>query len=122
MSWPTELINEVIGPLALSFETDEQTVTKIYVNHRLRVLKVRSIVTKAIAATDDGTIVVASALGTIGTITHAASEALNTEQSADGDVAYNRIEPNGYIQFTTAKSTAGGKVLVTVEAEREVAR
>jgi len=101
MSWPTEL-------------------TKIYFNCQVRVRKVRSIVVKALAATDAGTITVATATGTVCTLSHAASAALNDEQSADGAEAYNRIPANSWLRFTTAKTTVGGKVLVTAEVETEI--
>jgi hypothetical protein len=120
MSWPTELTKHLIGPLALSFETGEQSATKIYFNHQVRVRKVRSIVVKALAATDNGTITVATAAGTVCTLTHAASAALNSEQSADGAEATNRIPANGWLMFTTAKTTVGGKILVTAEVETEI--
>ena len=120
MSWPKELRFQLLGPFPMSFETGEQTATKIYANHRLRITKVRSIVRKALSATDAGTITVASTAGTMATISHPASSALNSEQSADADTTKNLIAKGGYLTVTAAKTTVGGKVLVTIEAEREI--
>lgn len=109
------VLSEIVT-IPLSFETGEQTITKIYFNNKVTVNKIRSIVMKALAATDAGTITAASSGGAMasGVITHAAGEALNTEQSVS-PTTNNVIAINSYIQLTSAKTTVGGTVLVTVE-------
>jgi hypothetical protein len=84
----------------LSFETDEQTATRIY-------------------ATNDGTITGANSTGASanGVVTVAASSALNTEDSAS-PTTNNVVLADGYYQLTSAKAAAGGKVLVTLEYTR----
>ncbi len=111
--------DKVIVTIPMSFETGEQTTTKIYFNDKITVNKIRSIVMKALAATDVGTITASNSVGAManGVITHAISEALNTEQSAS-PTTNNVIAADSYVQLVSAKTTAGGKVLVTIEATR----
>lgn len=105
--------------IPMSFETGEQTTTKIYFNHKVTVNKIRSIVVKALAGTNSGTITAANSSGDMasGVCTHAQSAALNDEQSAS-PTTNNVIAADGYVQLTSAKVTAGGKVLVTLEVTR----
>ncbi|RLA80992.1 MAG: hypothetical protein DRG33_01385 [Deltaproteobacteria bacterium] len=105
--------------IPMSFESGEQTATKIYFPFKVRIDKIRSIVTKAIAGTDDGTITGANANGNSanGVVTVAASSALNTEDSAS-PTSNNIVEADSYYKLTSSKSTAGGKVLVTLEFTR----
>lgn len=111
--------DKIIVTVPLSFETGEQTATKVYFNDKVTVNKIRSIVTKALAGGDAGTITAANSVGAManGVITHAISEALNTEQNAS-PTTNNVIAADSYVQLTSAKTTAGGKVLVTIEATR----
>jgi hypothetical protein len=105
--------------IALSFETNEQTATKLYFPYGVRVLKIRGIVMKAIAGTDNGTITGANADGNSsgGVITATASDALNTEYSVT-PTTNNTVAKDSFYKLTSAKTTAGGKVLVTLEYER----
>jgi hypothetical protein len=103
----------------MSFETGEQTATKIYFPFAVTINKIRGIVMKAIAGTDNGTITGANASGasTGGVITATASDALNTEYSAT-PTTNNTVVAGSYYKLTSAKTTAGGKVLVTLEYSR----
>jgi hypothetical protein len=115
-----ETLEEVMT-FAMSFETDEQTVTKLYFPYKVTINKIRSIVMKALGATDTGTITGANATGasTNGVVTIAISAALNEEDSAI-PTTNNVVAADSYYKLTTAKSTAGGKVLVSLEYTRTV--
>jgi hypothetical protein len=108
-----------IVTLDMSFEASEQTVTKIYFPMKVTIAKIRSIVMLEVAATDDGTITGANSVGNsnAGVVTVAASSALNAEDSATPDTNVV-VAAGSYYQLTSAKSTAGGKVLVTLEYTR----
>lgn len=112
-------LNDGVRDVLLSFETGEQTATKVYFPFAVRIRKIRGIVMKAIAATDNGTITGANSVGnsTNGVITATASDALNTEYSVQPTTNIE-VPRDGYYKLTSAKTTAGGKVLVTIEWER----
>jgi len=105
--------------LPLSFETDEQTATKIFFPFKVTINKIRSIVMKALAGTDTGTITGANSTGDSnnGVVTVAISAALNDEDSTSPDTN-NVVLADGYYKLTSAKATAGGKALVTLEYTR----
>lgn len=115
-----ETLEEVMT-FAMSFETNEQTITKLYFPFKATINKIRSIVMKALADTDTGTITGANATGASanGVVTIAASAALNEEDSAI-PTTNNVVAADSYYKLTTAKSTAGGKVLVSLEYTRTV--
>ena len=100
----------------MSFETGEQTTTKIYFPMKVTVNKIRGIVMKAIADTDNGTITCGNLTGASdnGVITAEASDALNTEYSVS-PTTNNIVLADGYYSLTSAKTTPGGKVLVSLE-------
>ena len=100
----------------MSFETDEQTTTKIYFPMKVTVNKIRGIVMKAVADTNNGTITCGNSAGAsaAGVITVTASAALNTEYSVS-PTTNNVVLADGYYSLTSAKSTDGGKVLVSLE-------
>jgi hypothetical protein len=102
--------------MPLSFETNEQMQTFIYFPMKVTINKIRSQVTKALAATDDGTITCGNSTGASanGVVTVAASAALEDDDTAS-PTTNNVVLADGYYYLTTAKSTAGGKVLVTLE-------
>ncbi len=105
-----------VTTVPLSFETDEQTTTRIYFPMKVTVNKIRGIVMKAIAASDNGTVTCGNSTGASasGVLTATASDALNTEYSAS-PTTNNVVLADGYYYLTSAKSTAGGKVLVSLE-------
>ena len=108
-----------VETVALSFESNEQTVTKVYFPFKVTINKLRGIVMKAIAGTDNGTITAANSSGNMsgGVITATASDALDTAYSVT-PTTNNIIAADSYIQLTVAKSTAGGKVLISIEYTR----
>ena len=109
-------LHKDIVTIPMSFETGEQTTTKIYFPKAVTINKIRSIVIKALAATDAGTITCGNSVGasTGGVVTVALSSALNTENSAT-PTTNNAVAVDSYYYLTSAKTTAGGKVLVTLE-------
>lgn len=100
----------------MSFETGEQTTTKIYFPMKVTINKIRGIVMKAIADTNNGTITCGNLTGASanGVITAIASAALNTEYSVS-PTTNNVVLADGYYYLTSAKTTPGGKVLVSLE-------
>lgn len=106
-----------IETVLMSFETNEVTTTKIYFPMAVTVNKIRGIVMLAIAGTDNGTITGANSTGVSanGTLTATASDALNTALTAVSPTTNNTVAADGYYQLTSAKTTAGGRVLVTLE-------
>lgn len=114
-----EKMNTEIVTVPMSFETGEQTATKIYFPYAVQIKRIRGIVTKALAATNSGTITGANSAGnsTAGVITALASAALDTEYSVN-PTDNNLVGKDSYYKLTSAKVTAGGKILVTLEVER----
>lgn len=103
----------------VSFESGEQGAAKIVFPSKVQITGLRSTVTKALGATDSGTVTGANATGasTGGILTHAASAAIGNQQSAT-PTTNNVVASGSYYQLTTAKTTAGGKVLVTLEYKK----
>jgi len=100
----------------MSFETGEQTTTRIYFPMKVTVNKIRGIVMKAIADTNNGTITCGNSAGASdnGVITATASATLNTEYS-ESPTTNNVVLADGYYSLTSAKANPGGKVLVSLE-------
>lgn len=100
----------------MSFESGEQTTTKIYFPMKVTINKIRGIVMTEIADTDNGTITCGNSAGDSanGVITAAASAALDTEYSVS-PTTNNVVLADGYYSLTSAKTTSGGKVLVSLE-------
>ena len=105
-----------IDTLLMSFVAAEQTTTKIYFTSACTINKIRGIVMVAIAATDNGTITCGNSVGASdgGVVTATASDALNTEYGVS-PTTNNTVAADSYYYLTSAKTTAGGKVLVTLE-------
>jgi hypothetical protein len=101
----------------VSFETGEQCDNKIKMFHNGEVQEVYAIVTKAIAATDSATITCKNDGGTTmtgGVLTFPASSTLNT--TATGTISANNTFVSGdELFFTSAKTTVGGKALITIK-------
>jgi hypothetical protein len=108
-----------INMLSMRFDNNEQTATKIYFPYKVTINKIRSIVMKQLGGTDDGTITGANSTGNSanGVVTVAVSAALNEEDSTV-PTTNNVVLADSYYMLTTAKTTAGGKVLVTLEYTR----
>lgn len=103
----------------LSFEADLQTATAVYFPYPVTINKIRTIVTKALAGTDVGTVTGANATGasTGGVVTVAISAALNEEDVAT-PTTNNTVAADSYYKLTSAKATAGGTVLASIEYTR----
>lgn len=100
----------------LSFETGEAGAAKIYFPQPVTITKIRAMATKAIAATDNGTLTGANATGssTAGVITFVASDAIGTEYAVT-PTSNNTVAAGSYYKITPAKVTAGGKILCSIE-------
>ena len=101
----------------VSFETGEIGTYRIYTAGKIRINRVKGIVVKAIEGTNDGTITVKDAAGdTIVTLTATKADALGVEYDSSLITDADRdILADSYFDLVTAKSTAGGKVFISVE-------
>jgi hypothetical protein len=108
-----------ITQMPMSFETGEQAAAKVYFPFKVTINTILGTVTKAIAASDNGTITGANTDGASagGVITAVASDALNVEYSVT-PTTNNVVLANGFYKLTALKSTAGGKVLCTLHWTR----
>lgn len=102
-----------------SFETGEAGACKIYFPFKVQIVRIRTIVTKALAATDAGTITGANSTGnsTGGVVTIPLSSVLGTEVTVT-PTTNNVVNAGDFYNLTSAKVTAGGKVNGTVEYAR----
>jgi hypothetical protein len=110
------LQTEVIT-VPVSFETGEQCDNRVKIPYDCTVNEIYAVVTKAIAGTDDATITAKNGAGTTmtdGVITFSASDPLETAETAI-PTANNTVSDGDAIYLTTAKSTAGGKALVSIK-------
>jgi len=115
----SEKMNDGMERIELSFETDEQVTLNLYVPFSIRIFQIRGRTTKAIAATDDGTVTAKDYNGnTMGTLTASASTVINTDLTAQAINTNNKIPKDQFYSLVSAKSTVGGKVMVSVEYER----
>ena len=110
----------VVGGIQMSFEADEQGAVKVQVPFRARVTRVRSIVVKALAATDVGTVTFTSPSGEFAELSHPLSSAIGamTFTVAGIDAANAVLEVGQDITITPAKVTDGGKVSVDLDLLR----
>lgn len=109
---------EIIVPV--SFEANEVGDMKIRIEYACTVTAIYAAVSKAIAATDDATIVPKNNSGTTmgtGTITLPASTAIGTAVTSTPSTD-NTFTAGQIMTLTTAKTTAGGKALVTIKVVR----
>ena len=123
-TYPLDLIGDQItlGMIPFSFETGE-TWTALdlpVLPYRYQIVKAVAVATKAVAATDSGTVTLKKGATTLATLTFSASAAINT--AATGTVANNAFELTDQIRLATAKTTAGGKglLLLTVQVLPQV--
>lgn len=99
----------------VSFETGEVGANKVYFARNVVIQKITIQVTKALADTDAGTITGANATGnsTGGAISLAASTVTGTVATAT-PTTNNTVAAGSYYNLASAKTTAGGKGLVTI--------
>tara|TARA_R110002167_G_scaffold100810_2_gene263060 strand:- start:989 stop:1843 length:855 start_codon:yes stop_codon:yes gene_type:complete len=111
------LAQEVIT-IPVSFETGEQSINSFTIPYDCTMSSIRYIVTKAIAATDNATI--SSTIGGVSTspatITIVASTVIDTAAVT----AYSSapVSAGDIITMTSAKTTPGGKALITLTLTR----
>lgn len=117
-TYPVPLIgSELMLPVHFSLESGEKGTYKLKtLPYRCKLKSVDTVLFKAAAASDDGTVVIKNGSTTLATVTIAASSAIGDEDSAPTvtDTAFNLGDQ---ISITTAKTTAGGKgiLMLTVE-------
>jgi hypothetical protein len=104
-------------PVHVSFESGEQwTALDLPVlPYRFSIISAKAVVTKAVAGTDNGTMLVKKGSTTLATLTFTASSAINAAIS--GTVSTNTFEQADQIRLTSAKTTAGGKAIVFLTVE-----
>jgi hypothetical protein len=110
-------VQDIVVPL--SFESNEQAMNEIQIDYDFTLTSINFSVTKAIAATDDGTVsfYINGVATTAATKTFAASTAINTADSITFS-GNNTGTAGQKIRLTTSKVTAGGKVLATLKITR----
>lgn len=111
----TEVLN-----FTVSFETGEQCDNKIIMPYAGTVTSLYGIVVKAVAATDAGTVTPKNQAGTTmtdGVLTFPLSSALNTAITTT-PTANNTFVAGDVLSFTTAKTTVGGRILLSITIER----
>jgi hypothetical protein len=112
------LLKGITG-INMSFETGEQTISRVYFPYAVTIDKIRGTLMKACSGTDDGTVTGANSTGSSanGVITCSASAVIDTRYSVS-PTTNNTVAADSYYQLTTAKTTAGGKIYVTLEWHR----
>src|SRR5258708_5577905 len=102
-NYPKPLIGCYVEMLVpVSFESGKQvTALKLPTkSYRYKVISLKSVVTKAIAASDDASITIKKGSTTIGTVTLPLSSALGTEASASS-VTETQFETTDQLLLTT---------------------
>jgi hypothetical protein len=105
--------------IPVSFETGEQGHNDVIIPFQGTITSMKYIVTKALAGTDAGTITpkVNGGSTTPTNVSISASTALNTT-SALTITSGNTYNAGEVLQFVTAKTTAGGKALLSITLNR----
>ena len=107
-----------VDVIDVSFEAGEATTYKVQVPAATTITGFYASVTKALAATDSGTIQLVDQLGnTQATITFPASSSLTTEGTQNPTPF--RIPAGSFYRLTWQKATAGGKAKVCVIREND---
>ena len=114
------LIDTVV--VAASFESGEVGAGyKIKMNYAGTIGDIYAVATKALAATDAGTVTIKNNAGTVMTVTtpisFAASDAIGTAYTS-AVTANNTFIVGDILTITTAKATVGGKVLISLKSTR----
>ncbi len=106
--------------LNVSFEAGEQCNNRFKMPFSGTITGIYGVVTKAVANTDSGTVILKNAAGTTttnGTLTFAASDPLETAYSASPS-ANNTFSANDILYCVTSKVTAGGRIAITLTVQR----
>ena len=114
------LKRQIVSTIA-SFETGQQGIYKVFFNSNVTINKVRAFVTKALSATDVGTIQARNSgsanMGT-GLITLALSSPFATEGVAS-PTTNNVIAKDAHMELDCLKTTVGGEVQIHIEYTAE---
>jgi len=114
------LLKGVIA-VPMSFETAGIGVMTVYFPFACTIGLLRSVVTKALAATDTGTLTGKNAAGTGmtgGVVTIAASEAIGGLDVSSAISGNNAIAADSFMTITSAKTTVGGEATCFIEFTR----
>ncbi len=105
--------------IPVSFETGEQANYEITIPYNFTIEEVNYVITKAIAATDAATITytIAGVPTTPGSTTIPLSTAINSQGTTTFTAANTGVSGNVF-RCVTAKTTAGGKALLTLKISR----
>lgn len=114
---PTLIVETFVVPV--SFEANEKCNNSIFPDFDGEINAITYVVTKAIAGTDDATISpeINANPTTPGTITIAASTALDNSATVN-IVSGNSFSAGDEISFVSAKTTSGGKALLSIKVTR----
>lgn len=117
-NYPVESIGSVLVlPVPISFETGEAGTIKLpLMPFRYKVTDVDTVVQKALAATNAGTLVLKEGSTTLATVTIDASAAIGDEDSAPS-IASHAIGLDEQLTLVTAKGNAGGKAMAFLTLE-----
>lgn len=120
-NYPLELVGSdiLLAAVPVSFETNEQWATAVKLPtlpFRCKLKSVKTAVTKALAGTDAGTVLVKKGSTTYATVTIAISAALGEEDEASSPTG-TAFETTDQISLFATKSTAGGRALVYITVE-----
>ena len=118
-TYPVALIGtEQIFFIPFSFEASEKgTIALGTLPFRCKVKSIKSVLHKAAAASDDGTIAIKKSSTTIGTVTVALSSAIGEEDAAPSVDSSVSFEVTDQITMVTTKTTAGGKGILSLTVE-----
>ena len=115
----SEELNRGMFYIPVSYETNEIASIDLYAPFGIKILRVRGRTTKVIAATDNATTTVKNSAGTtMATITFPASTAIDQDATAQEVNSDNQIAKDSKFTLTQAKTTAGGKAIITIEYQR----
>jgi hypothetical protein len=109
--------NLVTFTIPVSFETGEQSNNSIYIPFDYVLVEGAYCITKAIAGTDPATITIKTNGTSRGVTTISASTAIDTESKLTISNTTGNVG-GYYAQIVTAKTTAGGKALVTLVVKK----
>lgn len=103
--------------IPVSFETNEVgTFSLPVLPYRSKPVGFKSVVSKTVAGSDDGTIKLLKASTELASITVAASSAIGDEDS-DTSITDTAFEATDQYKLVTAKVTAGGRAIVELTVE-----
>ncbi len=114
-----EDLNESII-IPISFESGEQCLNRIFLRYGATIVQAAYMITKAIAGTDDATLQLKINGVNVGSgaFTIPASTAINSIDSLNPSSAFTVPGGGAYIEAVGTKSTAGGKLILSIMLQR----